>query len=99
MYTLSLTWHKMRWVAIATPPPPPRADPIPIVYDAGWAPGPIRTDTKNLAPDWVSIHGLFSAYRVAIPIGLSRPTHVVLPTEKEFQRLRTPQTNRAVNPL
>ena len=25
-------------------------DPVPVVQEAGWAPGPIWTDVKNLAP-------------------------------------------------
>ena len=40
----------MVWVE--TPRPgrfPPRKDPIPIVQEAGWVPGPIWTDAENLA--------------------------------------------------
>jgi hypothetical protein len=28
----------------------PRKDPVPIVQEAGWAPGPVWTCAKNLAP-------------------------------------------------
>jgi hypothetical protein len=28
----------------------PGKDPVPIVYEAGWAPGPVWTGVKNLAP-------------------------------------------------
>jgi len=28
----------------------PRKDPVSIVYEAGWAPGPVWTVAKNLAP-------------------------------------------------
>ena len=28
----------------------PVTGPVPIVYEAGWAPGPVWTGTKNLAP-------------------------------------------------
>ena len=28
----------------------PRKDPVPIVQEAGWAPGPVWTDVENLAP-------------------------------------------------
>ena len=28
----------------------PGKDPVPIVQETGWAPGPIWTQTKNLAP-------------------------------------------------
>jgi len=29
---------------------PPGKDPVPIVYEAGWAPGPVWTGEENLAP-------------------------------------------------
>jgi hypothetical protein len=29
---------------------PPRKDPVPIVQEAGWAPGPVWTGAQNLAP-------------------------------------------------
>ena len=29
---------------------PPGKDPVPIVQEAGWAPGPIWTGTENLVP-------------------------------------------------
>ena len=28
----------------------PGKDPVPIVQEAGWAPGPVRTGAENLAP-------------------------------------------------
>jgi len=28
----------------------PRKDPVPIVQEAGWAPGPVWTGEENLAP-------------------------------------------------
>jgi hypothetical protein len=28
----------------------PRKDPVPIVQEAGWAPGPVWTGAENLAP-------------------------------------------------
>ena len=33
----------------------PGKDPVPIVQEAGWAPGPVWTGTENLAPHWDSI--------------------------------------------
>ena len=40
----------MGWVFNATPRPlTPRRDPIPIVYEAGWALGPVWTGAENLA--------------------------------------------------
>jgi len=31
----------------------PRKDPVPIVQEAGWAPGPIWTGVENLAPSGI----------------------------------------------
>jgi hypothetical protein len=31
----------------------PVEDPVPIVQEAGWAPGPVWTCAKNLAPTWI----------------------------------------------
>ena len=33
----------------------PGKDPVPIVLEAGWVPGPVWTGAKNLAPYWDSI--------------------------------------------
>ena len=33
----------------------PRKDPVPIVQEAGWAPGLVWTGAENLAPHWGSI--------------------------------------------
>ena len=30
-----------------------RHAPVPIGQEAGWAPGPVRTGSKNLAPTWI----------------------------------------------
>ena len=38
----------------------PGKDPVPIVQEAGWAPGPVWTGAENLAPT-----GIRSAYRPA----------------------------------
>jgi len=32
-------------------------DPVAIVQEAGWDPGPVWTDAENLAPHWDSIPG------------------------------------------
>jgi len=41
----------MGWVVNATPGPfYPRKDPVPIVQEAGWAPGPVWTSAGNLTP-------------------------------------------------
>ena len=36
---------------------PPTKDPVPIVQEAGWAPGPVWTDVENVAPHRDSIPG------------------------------------------
>ena len=53
----------------------PGKDPVPIVQEAGWAPGPVWTGAENLAPHWDSIPGSSSLQRVAVPTELSRPTY------------------------
>jgi hypothetical protein len=42
----------MGWVVKGTPRPlyPREIHPVPIVLEAGWAPGPVWTGAKNLAP-------------------------------------------------
>jgi hypothetical protein len=40
----------------------PEKDPVPIVEEAGWAPAPVRTCAKNLAPT-----GIFSIPGPSIP--------------------------------
>jgi hypothetical protein len=46
-------------VGVLTPRPgrftPGERDPVPIVQEAGWAPGPVRTGADNLAPHVDSI--------------------------------------------
>ena len=52
-YTLSLTSAlELGWVVNCTPRPlfTPGKDPVPIVQEAGWAPGPVWTGAENLAP-------------------------------------------------
>ena len=41
-----------RWVVNATPRPlyPPGKDPVPIVQEAGWAPGPVWTGAEDISP-------------------------------------------------
>ena len=51
----------------------PGIDPVPIVQEAGWAPGPVWTGAENLAPNRDSVSGPSSQYRVAIPTEISRP--------------------------
>jgi hypothetical protein len=55
---------------------PPEKDPVPIVQEAGWAPGPVWTGTENLAPplwfDPQTIQPVASRYTYwAIPAAIS----------------------------
>ena len=53
----------------------PGKDPVPIVQEAGWAPGPVWTGVENLTPT-----GIRSPYRPARSQLLQRlhyPAHIV----------------------
>ena len=41
----------------SNPSPPPGKDQVPIVQEAGWAPGSVSTGAENLAPHRDSIPG------------------------------------------
>ena len=45
----------------------PGKDPVPIVQEAGWAPGPVWTDAENLAPhrDSIPVQSSQSLYRLS----------------------------------
>ena len=45
----------MRWVVNSTPRSlyPRERDPVPIVQEAGWAPGPVWTGAENIAPNGI----------------------------------------------
>jgi hypothetical protein len=49
LFNLGARWG---WVFNATPRPlyPWERDPVPIVSEAGWVPGPVWTGAENLAP-------------------------------------------------
>jgi len=58
-----------RWVWVVTPSPVrsyPGKDSVPIVQEAGWAPGPVWTGVENLVPQLDSIPGPSSPYQAAI---------------------------------
>ena len=45
---IALPFHDLGgWVVSTTPLP---LYPVPIVQEAGWAPGPVWTDAENVAP-------------------------------------------------
>jgi hypothetical protein len=60
------------WGVSVSPRPlfAPGKEPVPIVQEAGWAPGPVWTGAENLTPHRDSIPGPSSLYQVAIPTEL-----------------------------
>ena len=68
----------MGLVVKATPRPhfTPEKDPVPIVQEAGWAPGPVWTGGENLAPTGFRSPDRPSRSLVSIPTEL--PRHTVL---------------------
>jgi len=61
-----------------------RNDQVPIVEEAGWAPGPFWTVAKNLAPHQSSIPGPYSPYSVNIPAELFYPLTTTEVTKIQF---------------
>ena len=63
------------WVVGSTPRPhfTPGKDPVPILQEAGWAPGPVWTGGKS-RPHWHSIPDRPARSSVAIPTELPGPT-------------------------
>jgi hypothetical protein len=57
------------WVVSSKPRPyfTPGKEPVPIVQEAGWAPGPVWTGAGKSRPHRDSIPGTSSPYSVAIP--------------------------------
>ena len=56
---------------------PPGKDPVPIVQEAGWAPGPVWTGAENLAPTGIRSPDRpacsESLYRLSYPGPLASP--------------------------
>jgi hypothetical protein len=47
----------------------PGKDPVPIVQEAGWAPGPVWIGAENLTPHWDLIESLYRlSYRGRHPV-------------------------------
>ena len=67
------------WVASSTPRPhfTPGKDPVPIVQEAGWAPGPVWTGGKS-RPHLDSIPDCPSRSSVAIPTELPGPQMIYI---------------------
>ena len=57
MYSFTLPSTSVLDVGGWTTPLPgsfsPRKDPVPIVQEAGWAPGPVWTGAENVTPTWI----------------------------------------------
>jgi hypothetical protein len=61
----------------------PRKEPVPIVQEAGWAPGPVWTGAENLAPTGIRSPDL-PAHRQSL-YRLSYPTHHTVNLETVIQ--------------
>ena len=61
----------------------PGKDPVPIVQEVEWAPGPVWTDAENLAP--IGIRSPDRSARSQSLYRLRYPTHG---STREFQKLR-----------
>ena len=56
----------------------PEKDPVPILQEAAWAPGPVWTGAENLALTGIRSPELAARSSVAIPTELSRPVSTFL---------------------
>jgi hypothetical protein len=81
---------------LGTTPRPltPRKDPVPIVQEAGWAPVPVWTCEKNLAPTEIR-----SPDRPAIPTELSRPTKPTYAYKSTKEKLLNTKANMWFNKM
>jgi len=63
------------WGVSVTPRPlfTPGKDPVPIVHEAGWAPGPVWTGAENLAPTGIRSPDRPACKPVAMPTTLPGP--------------------------
>ena len=79
-----------RWWGVSITPRPlftPGKDPVPIVQEAGWAPGPVWKGAENLAPT-----GIRSADRPARSQSLYRLSY---PAHKHYKTTAESQTARS----
>ena len=72
------------WGVSVTPRPlfTPGKDPVPIIQEAGWAPGSAWTGAENLAPTEIRSPDRPARCSVAIPTELSGPQKSVRATQK-----------------
>jgi hypothetical protein len=72
----------------------PRKDPVPIVQEAGWAPGPVWTCAKNLVPTGIRSPDRparnQSLYRLSYPLIISIVLNIITHNDMEYLRLKIP---------
>jgi hypothetical protein len=56
----------------------PGKDPVPIVHEAGWAPGPVWTGAENIAPTGIRSLDRPARSSVAVPTELPGPLELIL---------------------
>jgi len=69
-----------RWWGVGVTPPPlstPGKDPVPIIREAGWAPGPVWTGAENLTP----IRIFFFDPRTVQPVASRYIVYATRPTD------------------
>jgi hypothetical protein len=68
----------------------PRKDPVPIVQEAGWAPGPVRTGAENLAPlgfDPRTVQHVASRYTFRTLGRMAHPVRIVATFDRRTAKL------------
>ena len=91
---IALLFHdhgtRMGWGVSVTPRMlfTPGKDLVPIVQEAGWAPGPVWTGAENLASTGIRSPNLPARSSVAIPTGLPRTTKYFPSTEGKHKNVR-----------
>jgi hypothetical protein len=86
--SIALLFHDhgtRRWRGVRVTPRPlftPGKDPVPIVQEAGWAPGPVWTGAENLAPN-----GIRSPNRPTRSLSLYRLSYRAHATETRVRQL------------
>ena len=96
----------MGWGVIVTPRPlfTPGKDPVPIVQEAGWAPGPVWTGAENLAPTGIRSPDRparsQSLYRLSYPAHFSDVRRIFFSREwKHFETIVAEEYCWAMRPI
>ena len=82
----------------------PRKDPVPIVQEAGWSPGPVWTGAENLAPppgfDPRTVQPVASRYTDwAIPEFVNIPAWILLTAPLKFWSLFVTRSKHTAPPI